>query len=124
MPDILYTSRYDDDLVRIYKYSVRRCGKPVAMRTMDQIAEVEQKALANPEFGKLDSLYHSPIYRYATIPNGQTVFFHRLGENVVMITAGYKGRAWNLLLQRIEPEIKNFIKEAEDKYRIAINRKK
>ncbi len=115
MPDILYTPRYDDDLVRIYKYSVRRWGKSVAMQTMVQISEVEQKALADPNFGKFDSLYHSPIYRYATISNSQTVFFHRLDDNVVMITAGYKGRAWNILLQRIEPEIKRFIKEAEDK---------
>jgi plasmid stabilization system protein ParE len=115
MPDILYTPRYDDDLVRIYKYSAIRWGKAIAMRTMDQIAEVEQKALADPDFGKLDSLYHSPIYRYATIPNSQTVFFHRLGDDVVMITAGYKGRAWNLLLKRIEPEVKKFIEEAEGK---------
>lgn len=115
MPDILYTPRYDDDLVRIYKYSVRRWGKPVAIRTMDQISEVEQQALVDPDFGKLDTLYHSSIYRYATIPNSQTVFFHRLDDDVVMITAGYKGRAWNLLLQRIEPEIKKFIKEVENK---------
>lgn len=85
------------------------------MQTMDQIAEVEQKALVEPSFGKLDRLYHSSIYRYATIPNSQTVFFHRLGDDVVMITAGYKGRSWHFLLQRIEPEIRKFLEKAEGK---------
>ena len=86
MPDIFYTPRYEDDLVRIYKYSARKWGRPVAERTLEQIADVEQKALTDPDFGKVDAQYHSPIYRYATIRNSQTVFFHHLGEDVVMIT--------------------------------------
>ena len=52
MPEILYTPpRYGDDLVRIYKYSARKWGRPVAERTLKQIAEVEQAALADPDFG-------------------------------------------------------------------------
>ena len=113
MPDIFYTPRYEDDLVRIYKYSVRKWGRPVAKRTLEQIEEVEQKALADPSFGKVDEQYHSPIYRYATIRNSQTVFFYRLGEDVAMITAGYSGRAWHRILQRIEPQIKDFIRRME-----------
>ena len=42
MPEILYTPRYEDDLVRIYKYSARKWGRSVAERTLKQIAEVEQ----------------------------------------------------------------------------------
>ena len=42
MPEILYTPRYEDDLVRIYKYSARKWGSSVAERTLKQIAEVEQ----------------------------------------------------------------------------------
>jgi len=109
MPDIFYTPRYEDDLVRIYKYSARKWGRPVAERTLKQIAEVEQKALADPSFGKVDEQHHSPIYRYAIIQNSQTIFFHRLGEDVVMITAGYSGRAWHSIMQRIEPQIQAFI---------------
>ena len=50
MPEILYTPRYEDDLVRIYKYSTRKWGRSVAERTLKQIAEVEQAAMADPEF--------------------------------------------------------------------------
>ena len=109
MPDILYTPRYEDDLVRIYKYSTRKWGRPVAERTLAQIAEVERCALSDPGFGKVDAEYHSPIYRYATTRNGQTVFFHRIGADVVMIAAGSAGRAWHRIMQRIEPRIQAFI---------------
>ena len=86
MPDIFYTPRYEDDLVRI-KYSARKWGSPVAERTLGQITELEQMALADPLFGRVDAEHHSPIYRYATIRNSQTIFFHRLGEDVVMMMA-------------------------------------
>ena len=76
MPEILYTPRYEDDLVRIYKYSARKWGRSVAKRTLKQIAEVEQAALADPDFGKTDARYHSPVFRHATVKNNQTVFFH------------------------------------------------
>ena len=113
MSDIFYTPRYVYDLVRIYKYSARKWGRPVAKRTLTQIAEVEQHALDDPDFGKRDAQYHSPIYRYATVRNGQTIFFYRLGDDVVMITAGYSGRAWNRVMKRIEPQIKAFIDQIE-----------
>lgn len=115
MADILYTPRYEDDLVRIYKFSYQKWGKTVAERTMAQIAEVEDRALSEPDFGKLDAKYHSPVYRYATIANGQTVFFHRSGDNVVMITAGYTGRGWNQIMQRIEPQIRQYLEQIEAK---------
>ena len=63
MPDIFYTPRYEDDLVRIYKYSARKWGRPVAERTLGQITELEQMALADPGFGRVDAEHHSPIYR-------------------------------------------------------------
>jgi len=113
MPNIFYTPRYENDLVRIYKYSARKWGGPVAERTLKQITELEQKALADTLFGSLDAEHYSPIYRYATIRNSQTIFFHRLGEDVVMITAGYSGRAWHRIMQRIEPQIKDFIDQIE-----------
>ncbi|MEO1609221.1 MAG: hypothetical protein AAFR90_07695 [Pseudomonadota bacterium] len=99
--------------MRIYKYSARKWGRPVAERTLGQITELEQMALADPGFGRVDAEHHSPIYRYATIRNSQTIFFHRLGEDVVMITAGYSGRAWRQIMQRIEPQIKAFIDQIE-----------
>ena len=39
---MLCTPRYEDDLVRIYKYSARKWRRSVAERTLKQIAEVEQ----------------------------------------------------------------------------------
>ena len=42
MPEILYTPRYEDELVRICKYSARKWGSSVAEWTLKQIAEVEQ----------------------------------------------------------------------------------
>ena len=80
MPEILYTPRYEDDLVRIYKYSARKWGRSVAERTLKQIAEVEQAALADPDFGKMDAQYYSAVFRHAIVKNSQTVFFHRLGD--------------------------------------------
>ena len=113
MPEILYTPRYEDDLVRIYKYSARKWGKSVAERTLKQIAEVEQAALADPDFGKTGAQYHSPVFRHVTVKNNQTVFFHRLGDDIVMITAGYSGRAWNRIIKRIKPQIQAFIDQIE-----------
>ena len=115
MPDLFYTPRYDDDLVKIYKYSKKQWGSIVAANTMDQISEIEQKALHDPRFGKIDPAYHSPIYNYATTANSQTVFFHRLGGDVVMIAAGYKGRGWNFILDNIAPEIQAFIDKIDHK---------
>lgn len=109
MPDILYTPRYEDDLVRIYKYSARKWGRPVAERTLDQINEIEKMALGDPGFGKIDEQNHSEIYKYATTPNSQTVFFHRVKEDVIMITAGYSGRGWHHIMKQIDPQIRNFI---------------
>ena len=63
MPEILYTPRYEDDLVRIYKYSARKWGRSV--------------------------------------------------DDVVMIAAGYSGRAWRRIMQRIEPQIQAFIDRIE-----------
>ena len=113
MPEILYTPRYEDDLVRICKYSARKWGRSVAERMLKQIAEVEQAALADPDFGKMDAQYHSPVFRQVTVKNNQTVFFHRLGDNIVMITAGYSGRAWNWIIKRIKPQIQAFIDQIE-----------
>ena len=113
MPEIFYTPRYEDDLVRIYKYSARKWGSSVAERTLKQIAEVEQAALANPDFGKTDAQYHSPVFRHVTVKNNQTVFFHRLGDDIVMITAGYSGRGWQRIMQRIKPQIQAFIDRVE-----------
>ena len=109
MPNIFYTPRYEEDLVRIYKYSARKWGRLVAERTLRQINEVEKMALADVNFGKVDNNYHSKIYRYATTPNSQTVFFHRLGKDVIMITAGYSGRGWHYVMKRITSQVQTFI---------------
>ena len=113
MADLFYTPRYDGDLVAIYKYSKKRWGSIVATRTIEQISNVEQLALSDPQFGRIDAAYHSPIYHYATTANSQTVFFHRLGTDVVMIAAGYQGRGWNFILNDIAPEIQAFIDQVK-----------
>lgn len=99
--------------MRIYKYSACKWGRSVAERTLKQIAEVEQAALADPDFGKADAQYHSPVFRHVTVKNNQTVFFHRPGDDIVMITAGYSGRAWNRIIKRIKPQIQAFIDRIE-----------
>lgn len=113
MADIFYTPRYEADLVHIYKYSTEKWGRDVANRTMAQITDLEEKTLSDPDFGKLDAHFHSPIYRYATIANSQTIFFHRIGDDVIMITAGWAGRAWHYIMQKIEPQIQDFLKELD-----------
>lgn len=124
MPDILYTPRYEEDLVRIYKYSARKWGRLVAERTLSQINEVEKRALAHPDFGKVNEHSHSALYRYATTPNSQTVFFHRIKEDVIMITVGYSGRGWPHVLKRIESQIQTFINQIQSKENKFLSRQK
>jgi plasmid stabilization system protein ParE len=110
MGKIFRTPVYKANLRTIYAYSLRRFGEVVANETMRQIQAVEQGALNDPRYGKIDAQYHSEIFRYKTIRNSQTVFFHPLGDDVVMITAGYCGREWGAILEKIDDEIMQQIK--------------
>ena len=110
MGEIFRTSVYKADLRKIYAFSLRRFGAHVADETMRQIQAVEQSALSDPNFGKIDGKYYSEIFRYKTIRNRQTLFFHPLGDDVVMITAGYCGREWRATLSKLEDEIHEQIK--------------
>ena len=51
----------------------------------------------------MDAQYYFAVFRHAIVKNSQTVFFHRPGDDVVMIAAGYSGRAWRRIMQGIEP---------------------
>ncbi len=85
MGKIFRTSVYKDNLRKIYAYSLRQFESQAAEETMRQIQSVEQSALNDPNFGKVDVQYHSKIFRYKTIRNSQTIFFHPLGDDVVMM---------------------------------------
>lgn len=115
MGKIYRTSVYEQDLKRIYRVSKRRFGKNVALETIRQLQELEQKALNDPEFGKINSDYHSPIFKYANILNRQTAFFERIGDDVVMITVGFDGRQWEKGLADIESKILEYINVLKSK---------
>lgn len=110
MGKIFRTPVYKANLRIIYAYSLRHFGEQVADETMRQIQAVEKGALSDPRYGKIDAQYHSEIFRYKTIRNSQTIFFHPLGDDVVMITAGYCGRDWGAILKKLENEIMQQIK--------------
>ncbi len=105
MGKILRTPVYKADLRRIYAYSLRHFGEIVANETMRQIQIVEKNALFDRNYGKIDAHYHSTVFHYKTIRNSQTVFFHHIGDDVIMITAGYCGREWMHILKKLENEI-------------------
>jgi plasmid stabilization system protein ParE len=105
MGKIFRTAVYKADLRRIYAYSLRHFGAQVAQEAMRQI-----QALADPTFGKVDARYHSKIFRYKTTRNSQSVFFHAIGDDVVLITTGYCGREWGTVLNRLEETILQQIK--------------
>ena len=109
MAEVFYTPRYDDDLVAIYKHSKREWGERVALETLKQIEAIEHRALQNPAIGKLDPEFHSEFFRCAFTENSQTVFFHRLGSDVVMLTAGYGGRDWKSIMDSLSPELLDFL---------------
>lgn len=110
MGKVFRTPTYKSDIRKIYAHSLRRFGEKVADATMLQMKQVEQAALKDPSYGKLDTQYHSTIFRYKTIRNSQTLFFHRLGNDVVMITAGSCRRDWRVILNDLEAEIMQHIK--------------
>lgn len=110
MGKIFRTPVYKNDLRKIYAFSLRHFGALVADETVRQIQTVEQSALADPHFGTVERQYHSKIFRYKTIRNSQTIFFHPIGDDVVMITAGYCGRDWGTILSRVENEVMQQIK--------------
>lgn len=114
MGKIFRTPVYKSDLRSIYAYSLRHFGERVADETMRQIQAVEKKAANDPSYGKLEAHYHSDFFRYRTIRNSQTVFFHHIGDDVVMITAGYCGRNWGAILKTLESEIKQHIQAISD----------
>lgn len=78
MRKIYRTPLYKTDLKKIYLYSISCFGEFVANETIKQIQQVEQNALNNKNFGKIDPKYHSKIFRYTTTKNKQTVFFTNL----------------------------------------------
>jgi plasmid stabilization system protein ParE len=110
MGKILRTPVYKANLRKIYAYSLRHFGEQVADETMRQIRAVEQGALNDSGFGKIDAQYHSQIFRYKTTLNSQTIFFHPLGDDIVMITAGFCARDWSVILKKLEDETMQQIK--------------
>ena len=107
---IFRTPVYKADLRKIYAQSLRRFGEKVADETMRQIHAVEQSALSDSSYGKIDKEHHSKIFRYKTIRNSQTLFFHAIGDDIVMITAGYCSRDWSAILGKMEEEILHIVK--------------
>lgn len=90
---------------RIFKKTAKRFGRNVALDTMNQLTEAEEKLANDAVFARHDSKYHSERFEYITIENSQTLFFERINDNIVIVAAGWAGRDWKARLEEMQPYI-------------------
>ncbi len=107
MKKILKTRQYQDDIVDIYKESIRRFGLTTARETMRQIEEAEKNIANGTISGILDPDFHSSRFHYNFIRNRQKLFFEMFDDEIVLVMAGYDSRNWKKILDEQE----NFIEE-------------
>lgn len=105
MNKVYKTPEVERQYIRIFKETAKKFGRSVALETMRQLQEAEEKLAADTAFTKHDPDYHSQRFEYMTIQNSQTLFFERLGNNIIIVAVGWSGRNWKERLEEMQPYI-------------------
>lgn len=75
------------------------------METMRQLDEAEHKLATETAFVRRDTDHRSDRFEFVTIKNSQTIFFERIGDDIVIVAAGWSGRNWKERLEEMQPYI-------------------
>ena len=90
---------------RIFKETAKRFGRRVALETMYQLTEAEEKLADGTVFARHDPDYHSERFKQITIKNSQTLFFEIIDDDIIIVAAGWSGRNWKDRLEEMQPYI-------------------
>ena len=102
MNKVYKTPEVERQYIRIFKETAKKFGRSVALETMRQFQEAEDKLARGSAFPKHDPDYHSQRFEYITIQNSQTLFFERLENDIVIVAVGWSGRNWKERLEEMQ----------------------
>lgn len=105
MRKIYKTPEVEQQYKRIFKETAKRFGKLVALETMSQLTEAEEKLAKDIAYARHDPEHHSERFEYITISNSQILFFERIDGNIIIVAAGWSGRQWKARLEEMQPYI-------------------
>jgi len=105
MRKIYKTPQVEQQYKRIFKETAKRFGRRVARETMTQLRDAEEKLAKDKAFAKLNEKCFSERFEYLSIENSQVLFFERIGEDIVIVAAGWSGRNWKERLEDMQPYI-------------------
>lgn len=105
MVDVYRTPEVEKQYKRIFKDSAKRFGLATARETRQQIIEAEKKLARETANIRRDPKHHSERFEYVSVKNSQKIFFERIGDDIVIVAAGYSGRKWKDRLEEMEAHI-------------------
>ena len=105
MNKIYKTPEVERQYICIFKETAKKFGRSVALETMRQLQEAEDKLSKDSAFTKHDPDYYSQRFEYIKIKNSQTLFFERLDNDIVIVAVGWSGRNWKERLEEMQPYI-------------------
>lgn len=105
MNKVYKTPEVERQYKRIFKETAKKFGRSVALETMRQLQEAEEKLAKDYAYTKRDPEYHSERFEYVTIQNSQTIFFERLDDDIIIVAAGWSGRNWKDRLEEMQPYV-------------------
>lgn len=105
MVKIYKTPQVQAQYKRIFKETARRFGKSVALETLRQLEDAEEKLKTiHVSHGKNVNI-HSDRFQSIKIKNAQILFYEHIGDDIVIVAAGWVGRNWIDRLIEMEPYI-------------------
>jgi|AntRauTorckE6833_2_1112554.scaffolds.fasta_scaffold08819_3 hypothetical protein len=105
MRKIYKTPEVERQYKRVFKETAKRFGKRVALETMRQLKEAEEKLAKDAAYTRHDPEDHSKRFEYITIQNSQTLFFEYINDGIIIVAAGWSGRNWKDRLEEMQPYI-------------------
>ena len=105
MRKIYKTHEAERQYKRIFKETAKRFGKRVALQTLMQLKEVEERLASDQVYGRFDPEYYSERFEFVTIKNSQTIIFERIDNDIIIVAAGWSGRNWKERLEEMQPYI-------------------
>lgn len=105
MLKIYKTPEAERQYKRIFKETAKRFGKGVALETLKQLTEAEEKLIQDTDHSRYDPEFYSERFEYITIKNSQIVIFERVDNDIVVVAAGWSGRNWKKRLEEMQPYI-------------------
>jgi plasmid stabilization system protein ParE len=115
MRKIYKTPEVERQYKRIFKETIKRFGESVALETMHQLESAERQLANDTAYTKHDPEYRSERFEYISIPNSQTLFFEEIGNDIVIVAAGWSGRNWKDRLEEMQPYIDAQLKNLKKK---------